>query len=272
VKRACALLLPLLLVIACRTPSVPGLLIPPDDPRPGRLLRSLEERAQVRSALRASTKMTLDAPDLSFNRPQRMAVARPASLRIEILGLFNQLAAVLVTDGVGYQLYDTRNGELQQGLVTESLLWDVARVDLRPDEAVELLLGAPVPSNALGTGPAREWSDGRIEIEQRDGAGVLRRRFAFGADENLAELHVLDERGQLVWRARFRDYRELEGPDGSPQPFAFDVRLEFPRFDAVARFRFKSVKLSAELAPELFVLELPAEASRLRGRGGGPLL
>ena len=150
-KRAAALATGVLLaaaaVVSCATappephdPFEQGRLLAADDPRVTALLAGLRTAAAERRSLIASARLSLDAPDLRFRRPQRLAVRRPADLRIEILGLFGQIAAVLVTDGHRYQLWngskqaDAKSG-LEQGEVTRELLWSVARVDLLPAEA-----------------------------------------------------------------------------------------------------------------------------------------
>lgn len=269
-KRAIALLLPVLLVIACRTPT-PGLPLAPDDPRPARLLESLYERASTRISLRASAKLALDAPDLRFNRPQRLAVERPARLRVEVLGLFNQVVAVLVTDGQTYQLYEAGSGELEEGIVTDHLLWRVARVDLDPLEAVDLLLGAPLPMDGLRLGSALQLEDGGIAFDRRDDKGVPRQRFRFDALGLLRRAERLDADGQLVWLAEFDAYRELPGPRGK-ELFAHVVKLSFPRVDAKAQLTYKRVHLASELPDELFVLKLPERtAQKIPGAGSGAL-
>lgn len=273
-SRAVALLLPLCVLAACRTPS-PGVPIGLDDPRPAALLQALEVRVGARSALRARAKLDLDAPDLSLDRPQRLAIARPARLRVEVLGLFDQVAAVVVTDGDTYQLYDARTHDLEEGVVEAHLLWRVARVDLEPAEAVDLMLGAPRPDPALLAGPARLFEDGAIGFARVDGRGVEREAYRFDAEGRLAEATRSDDRGRLVWRARFADYRPVAVSTGDGGgPFAHDVTLEFPRVEARARLVFKHVVLADDLPDELFSLNLPGRSGRAaqgatRPGGGG---
>ena len=52
-----------------------------------------------------SGRVSVEAPDFRFSRPQRLAVREPADLRIETLAMFGQIAAILVTDGAHYQLW-----------------------------------------------------------------------------------------------------------------------------------------------------------------------
>jgi hypothetical protein len=265
-NRALALLPILCLVVACRTPLLAGSPLSPDDPRPAFLMGALQERATARHALRATAKLELDAPDLRLSRPQRMAVERPARLRLEILGLFDQLAAVLVTNGEVYQLYDARKGDIEEGLVTAGLLWRVARVDLVPEEAVDLILGVPTPRRGLSLGSARVFEDGAIEVDQVTDEGALAQRLRFNASGQLDSLETRLPSGKLLWRARFADYRAVPSTARSglgeldeaavQDAFAFDVRLDFPGEEAEVRLRFKKVALEPGLPDALFELKL----------------
>ena len=176
---------------------------------------------------------------------------------MEILGLFGQIAAVLVTNGTTYQSFDTKRGSIETGDVTPDLLWRIARVALRPREAVDLLLGAPLPSaGALLTG-AYSGPDGFVSLEFRDERGVLRERFGFDVDGHLSQFVRFTEDGRVAWEANFADYRDVSG-----SPFAFEVRLNFPEVDARASLRFDHAALDPDLADELFTLRMSGRADR----------
>ena len=113
---------------ACHTPS-PGVPLAPDDPLPAALLRSLHQRSLVLESIRGVANLSVDSPELRFRRPQRFAAQRPASLRVETLGLFSQVAAVLVTRGGRYQFFDASNAGVQEGPVSDDLLAQVAGID-----------------------------------------------------------------------------------------------------------------------------------------------
>jgi len=253
--------------VSCQTVS-PGVLLPPDDPRPAQMLAHMQAAVDERAALRASARLSLESPDLRFDRPQRLAVERPARLRVEVIGLFDQVAVVVVTNGGRYQVFDVREGRLEEGEVTPDLLWRVARVDLEPAEAVSLLLGAPQPQPGLRLAGSRVYSDGSVSFDRRTEEGVLRERHRFDVDGHLQESERFDEQGLPLWSARFDHYREVRdvrAVEGSADPavaFAFDVELHFPRVDARARLRFDRVDLASSLPGELFVLKLPDGAAR----------
>ncbi|MCP5042535.1 MAG: hypothetical protein GY944_16030 [bacterium] len=241
-----------ILVIGCRTtPEIVREPLDPSDPRPGAWLEALHERAQARSSLRGAVRLSLDAPDLRFRRPQRLALRRPADLRVEILGLFGQIAAVLVTNGNTYQSFDAARGDIETGHVTADLLWRLARVDLQPAEAVDLLLGAPLPSRDAAFAGAFIGSDGSLGLHFRDPSGALRERIEFDAQGRLIQFVRFAPGEEIAWGASFSDYRDVSG-----ETFAFDVRLQFPEVDAEATLRFDHAALGLELADELFALRL----------------
>ena len=265
-----ALLAVAIVVSGCVTPGGdapsdsfdPGSLLALDDPRVTAPLADLRTAAVERRSLIASARLSLDAPDLRFRRPQRLAVRRPADLRIEILGLFGQIAAILVTDGARYQLWDGSKGGgsesgLEQGEVSRELLWAVARVDLSPAEAVALLLGAPIPAAGLAPVAAAQTQDGGVEIALGSDPDADDQVVEFDRDGRLVRASRRAANGVLLWEAVFADYRDLGG-----ELFAHEVTIDFPRFDARAALHFDSAELNRELSSEVFVLDLQKTAAR----------
>jgi hypothetical protein len=249
----------LLCLVGCRTlpPLEPGTPIAVGDPRVERLLDELERRGQERRSMRGLARLSLDAPDLRLRRPQRVAAERPDRLRVEILGLFSQVAAVLVTGDRHYRFYDIGSRALEEGPLTPELLWRLARVELRADQAIELLLATPgrwPGSVAVG---AREMDDGSIAIALADAAGGMRQRLGFDAQGRLRRASLFGEFGQMLWEASFDDYRMLEGG-----PFAFRLELYFPRLEARATFAFTRAELNPDLPEDVFTLKLPARSLR----------
>jgi hypothetical protein len=235
--------------LACQSTLPPRMPLEPDDPRPAAWLRAHETRADARSSLRGALRLSLDAPDLRFRRPQRLAVRRPADLRLEILGLFGQVAAVLVTDGVTFQSFDAARGAVESGEVTDDLLWRIARVDLLPEEAVELLLGAPMPSHEATVSAAFARPGGGISLDLRDSGGQMRDRIDFDAEGRVVDFIRYDANERVIWHATFADYREHAGDE-----FAYDVHMRFPEVDAEATLVFDDASLHVDLADELFAL------------------
>jgi hypothetical protein len=264
-RRAAALSCACLLAFAsaCATPPATREVgLSEGDPRPEAYLALLQSRNHAHQSLSAAMRVSLDAPDLRLRRPQRLALLRPTLLRVEILGLFGQIAALLVSDGSQYQFFDARAGEVQSGPLSDHIFWDLARIDLTPGEAVELLMGAPVPnprwqrSRAFVRVDDDDDDDDEVAVEFEDPSGVRRQRFEFDARGLPRAVRSYDVQGRLVWHAAYDDYRDVEG-----SLFPFSIILASERVDATAKFAFQSVRLDPELSRALFRIETPTPIS-----------
>ncbi|MBJ20371.1 MAG: hypothetical protein GY910_20135 [bacterium] len=291
-----ALLLLALTIAGCRwSPPPPRLLasttgapLAIDDARAERVLETYLDLIEGRRALRGSARVALSGPDFKLNRPQRVIVERPARLRFEILGLFDQLAAVLVTDGRRFGFFDAASGQISRGPVSAHLLWDLAKIDLSPEEAVGLLLGTPEPVPGLARSavwlepdgrialafawPLEQWpghceADLRRGLVQRDcfvaeaalaGGGEV---FFFDEGARLVELRSLESDGLVRFLVLFEQYEALEG--GSGMVFPKRVTIRSPSAGSEARFDWKRVMLASELSDRLF--RLPEQRNSGRG-------
>ena len=248
---------------ACRTvpPAVP---LAHDDPRPAALLSAWERSAEERWGLRGRAKLSVDGAsgDVRVRGKQVLVLERPARLRVEVLGLLNQTLAVLVTDGDRFELFRAEGRSLETGEVHPDLLWREAHLALTPEEAVELLLGAPrrdpslVPVVALGS------DDGSIRIDLADADGSTRRRMGFDAEGRLRWMEALGN-GEVEWRASFDRY-ELIGDT----PFAHTITLDVTAGSTHAEISLRDVELNPELSPDLFRLRLPPLGESDDGEGG----
>ena len=225
-----------------------ALSVPLSDPRITALAGALEATARDRHSLVGAAHLSLTAPDLRFSRPQRIALQEPARMRVEILGLFNQVAAILTTDGDRFQLYEPGSPGIREGQVSAALLWQVARVDLEPAEAVAVLLGAPWESGSR-LEAARELPDGTLLLAYRRRHDGGRRVFEFAPPAYLTRVRERASDDSLVWEASYDDYRDLGG-----RAFAHNVAIDFPRVDANADFRFDTAELNRPLPKSAFEL------------------
>lgn len=239
---------------ACQTALDAGTLLAPDDPALAGPLERLRERSLSPSALRGRAHLSLRAPGVRLSRPQRIVAARPASLRVEVLALFDQVAGVVATDGVEYAFVDLASGARERGAVDDGLLWRAAGIDLAPSEAVALLLGAPPLDAAVHVVSARRYADGSLAVSLAESGagsgGEQRTDVTFDAAGELRRAERIDEQG-VRWRARFDDLRPIAG-----RVFAHAIELEFPRIDASARIEFRDVELDPELSRDVFVLQV----------------
>jgi hypothetical protein len=253
VRRAAALVAGLLLA-ACRTLPGPLAPLPPEDPRPARLLASLDERAAERRALRGRAELEVESE--RFEVPPRtrqvLVLERPDRLRVEILGFLNQTQAVLTTGGGRYELFVADGQRYESGMAYRGLLWDVARIDLEPREVVELLLGAPIADRRLALRRALATPDGGVRLELAGPPAAGSQTFVFDAAGRLRRMRREPE-GLDV---RFDAYAPV-----GPAAVAHTVTVEHSGTRAEVSLR--DVELNPELTDALFELR-PSPAA-----GGG---
>ena len=250
-RAAGALILGALLLLGCRTP-VPSLgALGPEDPRPAALLESLSAREIDLLGVRGTARVSLEGQRGSGFAKQLVLLERPASLRVEVLGLLNQRVAVLATDGETYDLYRAQNGAFESGAVRPSVLLEVAGLPLIPEEAVALLLGGPrTGADGWRVGGAALLPDGGVRIHLDEPAESVRRSFEFDGEGELRHYQVHAPGGELLLDVRYADRRAI-----AERSFAHRVDLDFPAMGARAQVEFKEIELNPELPEELFRLD-----------------
>jgi hypothetical protein len=254
VRRA-ALAAAALLVAGCQTLAPPAVPLAPGDPRPAALLAGLEGRSAELAALRGVARLAVDGPAGSLRSRQVLVAARPARLRVEVLGFLSQTEALLVSDGETYALFEARGRRFEEALVRPGILEEIAGIDLEPREAVEVLLGAPDLAGLAPEEPALAAHDGAVRISLADPAGRRRRGVEFDASGALRRVVAWDEDGTLAWVARYDGVEPVAGI-----AFAHGIDLEFPHKSVHARLELSRVDLNPELEAEVFRIELPPPA------------
>lgn len=214
------------------------------DPRPAERLAALRTLAETRHGLRASARVTSEGPEGGGFSDQLLLVERPASLRVEVIGLLQQRVLVLATDGAHYELYRAEGRETESGEVHPGVLEEVAGLPLTPEAAARLLLAAPLvpetpPERAEGrAGDAAlrlAWPDETLEF---DAAGRLV-ALAFHPSE------------RAVMNARWGDFQPLAAGE-----FPHRLELELPESGARWQLEYRRVELDPALDPALFRLGL----------------
>jgi hypothetical protein len=240
--RALALLAGLALA-GCRTLPAAEHELAADDPRVGVRVAALRELAAERTALRASARSSSSGPDGGAFSSQLVLAQRPASLRVEVIGLLQQRLLVLATDGERYELYRAEGGLREAGPVHPGVLEEAAGLPVTPEAAVGLLLAAPRPPE----GPplrATENDAGELALHWPE------ETLAFDAEGRLAALRFGPD-GRDVLLARWSDWRDT--PRG---PFPHRLEVELPESESRLALELRSVELDPELPPELFRLGL----------------
>jgi hypothetical protein len=237
VARAARLVVALLLLSACRTvpPAIP---LAPDDPRPAARLAQWEEAARDRHSLRGRARLAVDGDDGE----------------VRIRGK---------TDGERFEIFRSGARSYETGTVHPALLWQEAHLALTPEEAIEVLLGAPAPGAGLVPARAVDVGEGLIRMDLVDAKRRVRRRAAFDAASRLREFEVVGDDGAVLWRAQFGDYASVGGV-----PFAHTIVLDVTAGVTHVEISLRDVELNPELPPDIFRLRAPAGTGAFEKEGG----
>jgi hypothetical protein len=175
----------------------------PKDLDPQRLYQQIVEAHQKPESLTADAKAFVEAPVNGGRYQLHVSVKKPQSLRIEaLMPPLGDPAAVLVSDGGKFALYDVRRQEFFQGPSTPQNLSKLFPVPFRDDELVSLFTGG-VPELRGGAPTAA--------AVQGDGYEIV---VAGGGEEQRVLVHQED----------LRVLRVSRGPSG--QPARWTVTLE----------------------------------------------
>ncbi len=250
----------LLALAACRGPVLVPL--PQEDPRPGALVAAWSARAEAREALRGAAWLAVDseaqgsAAPLRLRSRQTLVLERPGRVRIEVQGMLGTTLAVLAIDGDEYALFETQTRHFEGGPLPADLLWRVTGLALRPEDVVEVVLGAPRLAAPLAVRAAFAVPDGGVRVELADAAG-RRRLLRFDAQDLLRELEVREPDG-ATWTAHFDDYAPVAGDS-----LAHRVSIETRSARAVLKLR--DVELNPLLSADMFRLDEPLLRSGAEG-------
>jgi outer membrane biogenesis lipoprotein LolB len=243
---------------ACATPT--GRPLAPDDPHPAALLERWSASVADRRALRGTARLSVDArrPDgepLRLRSKQRLVLARPDRLRVEVQGFLGTTLAVLTVDAQRYALLQTEERHYESGRAYPGLLRDVVGLDLATGEAIDLILGDPGRGRPRRVGAAFALADGitRVELADADADGG-RHSLDLDREARLRRFSLRDARGAVRWQARYADYAAVSG-----SPVAHRVELELPSASAV--LALSGVELNPALDPDIFRLDPIATAA-----------
>jgi len=212
---------------------------------------------QARSRLVVDDEMGHGGEERRIRSRQDLQLERPSRLRVAIQGPLRTSVAVLVTDGDRYLLRGV-DGSRESGVVEEGMLWQLAGLDLNPEEAVNLLLGMPRLPDPRGRRTRSALRGGGVRVELLDTGGAAVSRLDFDPQGRLQSYEAGDDAARLV--VRFSDYGLVGG-----SPFAH--RIEVGTGRARAELQLSDVALNPELAEGVFRLDDPGNAWSSWGRG-----
>lgn len=152
---------------------------PPDLSRdPAALLEAVRAaQGRVRS-VRGSARVRVESPRVSGTVNQYLAAEKPDRIRLETHDFFGNVAAVLVTDGGRFALYDAREGAYYRGQASPENVSRLLPLVLPPEELAAILCG----SAPLLAGEPISAEPRGAQLLLTIGAGAGEQRLAVGAE------------------------------------------------------------------------------------------
>ncbi len=226
-------------------------------------LKALAARESTLHSMQTGAVMEYSAADgHHFKTHEELALARPASLRVEALSPFGATMVLAANDAGRLMIFDPSHNTMLAGAANAATLARYVRIPMAPAEAIDLLMGlAPDPAE-LGTPPdSAAQEDGMTVLGWRLGEGGTRELGFVGGE--LAMVRERDGAGARRYEVRYADWRAAG--DGS---FPHKVEADFPA--SRITLRYEAPALNAALPASLFVLTPgPATKQISIDAGGG---
>jgi hypothetical protein len=211
------------------------------------MLAGLANRERSLRSMQSGAIMNYSAADgHHFRTHEEIALARPASIRVEAVAPFGATMVLAADDAGRLMIFDPSKNVLMSGDANAATLERYVRIPLAPPAAVDLLMGlAPDPAQ-LGTPPdSVSETEGMTVALWRLGDGGTR-EIGFIAGR-LAMVRERDRAGGQRYDVRYSDWRYASG-----MSFPYNVEADFPASHIT--LRYEAPTLNTALAPALFVL------------------
>jgi hypothetical protein len=211
------------------------------------MLAALSERERSLHSIQSGAIMEYSAADgHHFRTHEEIALARPASMRVEAVAPFGATMVLAANDAGRLMIFDPSKNVLMSGGANAATLERYVRIPLAPAAAVDLLMGlAPDPAE-LATAPD--------SVSNTEEMTVMRWRLSDGGTrelgfvgEQLAMVRERDRVGAQRYEVRYSDWRDVGGI-GFPRK----VEADFP--SSRITLLYQAPALNPTLAPALFVL------------------
>ncbi|OEU56750.1 MAG: hypothetical protein BA871_11130 [Desulfuromonadales bacterium C00003096] len=212
------------------------------------LLQRLQTNASAFNSLRGMTRIRTEDPSGSASARQVLLLAKPGSLRAEVLGPFGQpLLLLAARDGV-LKVSLPREQRFLQGAATPERIARFTRVALTAEQLVRLAL-YDVPLIAYDDSDLTRHEQGyRLLLK---GAEGRRQQLEFDASGRLLKASYFRGEEPLLQVAYGRFDDDLQG-------FPRQVTVTMPEQAASFSLVYSDVELNPELAAERFILQPPA--------------
>jgi len=249
-------------VAACATRLPPP--APPDAllqrPSTEAILHTFDRRWQAVQDLRALARVSVTSAKGRYSTRETFLWRRPATLRLETLGVFGQPAMALVADAEHAAIYYPQQGLVLQGAATAANLSRFIGLPLEVEDVVRVLAGQIEPGDKHPWARVHDQMDRDEHLLRFVGEGGTLVQDAWVDSEQLLPRRVIryTNGGEPAVDVRYTDFRPLT--EGFPFPFSLVIWL--PRVETELHIQFTAVDLNPGLAPSLFRLT-PPEGTRV---------
>ncbi len=218
------------------------------------MLSALADRERSLRSMQSGAIMEYNAADgHHFRTHEEIALARPASMRVEAVAPFGATMVLAADDAGRLMIFDPSKNVLMSGGANAATLERYVRIPLAPATAVDLLMGLPPDPAELATPPdSVSDAQGMTVVQWRLGDGGTRELGFVGGE--LAMVRERDSAGAQRYAVRYSDWRDAGGTN-----FPHKIEADFPSSRIV--LRYQAPTLNTTLAPALFVLT-PAPGTR----------
>ena len=226
------------------------------------MLAALADREQSLHAVQSGAIMEYSAADgHHFRTHEEIALARPASMRVEAVAPFGATMVLAADDAGRLMIFDPSKNVLMSGGANAATFERYVRIPLAPPAAVDLLMGlAPDPAELATPPDSVSGTEGMTVVLWRLGDGGTR-ELGFVAGQ-LAMVRERDRAAAERYEVRYSDWR-----DTGAMNFPHKVEADFPA--SRITLRYEAPALNPALAPTLFVLT-PAPGTRQISIDAGP--
>jgi hypothetical protein len=200
-------------------------------------------------SLRELARLRNRDPEDSNTSREDIAIARPDSLRVEVLSFLGAVF-VLTTASGRFTAYALREGTVYRSEASPENMWSYARVGLPVVDLVDIMLGTPPQRSADWTQVSWDEERGLVELTQEFADGSEQVVWFLGSLPTAAEFR--DPFGEVEWHATFSGHHQHDSV-----PIATHIRLEVPGRDRSVEIELDDVDVNPTLEASTFSMDIP---------------
>lgn len=213
--------------------------------------RFLKEKAEHFKSLKgvAKIKLKTDKKENSFNAV--IVLKNPGLLRLEILSPFNQLIALISSDGKNIYQADLKNSRMIVTPVSKSSSERFLGIPLLPEEIFQIITGI-IQANENNHIEARLDKENNLYVltELSVSDNLIKRYLINMLNLDTLRIDASDKNGNMVYEADYSDYQKTDNCS-VPKKIICNYHLKNILID----INFKDISLNTETPFQLFSLE-----------------